>query len=171
MASRNWILRRLMLETIRNDPDYNGGNYTAQPRVMKYAIAAYGFASAGGTLGYQTLAPTAAKADKMVDERLATPITSDANDFIYQWEASHDYNPSAGLERIEATLLAINAADDERNPPETGLTEAALKRVKNGRLYLIPASNETRGHLTTGNAKFYKQQVQELLQSAPQRTM
>jgi homoserine O-acetyltransferase/O-succinyltransferase len=171
MAARNWMLRRLMLETIRNDPDYNGGNYTMQPRMMKYAVTAFGIASAGGTLGYQTLAPTAATADKMVDERLATPVTTDANDFIYQWEASHDYNPSPGLERIEATLLAINSADDERNPPETGLTDAALKRVKNGRLYLIPASTETRGHLTTGNAKFYRQQLQELLQTAPQRTM
>jgi homoserine O-acetyltransferase/O-succinyltransferase len=171
MAARNWMLRRIMLETIRNDPDYAGGNYTAQPRMMKYAITAYGVASAGGTLGYQTLAPTASKADKMIDDRLATPITADTNDFIYQWEASHDYNPSAGLEHIEATLLAINAADDERNPPETGVTDAALKRVKNGKLYLIPASTETRGHLTTGNAKFYKQQLQELLQSAPQRTM
>ncbi len=171
MSARNWMLRRIMLETIRNDPDYNGGNYTAQPRMMKYAINAYGIASAGGTLGYQTLAPTAAKADKMVDDRLAIPVTTDANDFIYQWEASHDYNPSAGLERIEATLLAINAADDERNPPETGLTEAALKRVKNGRLYLIPASTETRGHATTGNAAFYKQHLQELLRTAPQRTM
>ena len=75
------------------------------------------------------------------------------------------------MEKIEATLLAINAADDERNPPETGVTDAALKRVKNGRLYLIPASTETRGHLTTGNAKFYNQQLQELLQTAPQRTM
>jgi homoserine O-acetyltransferase len=171
MAARNWMLRRLMLETIRNDPDYNGGNYTAPPRMMKYAIAAFGVASAGGTLGYQTLAPTAAKADRMADERLALPVTADANDFVYQWEASHDYNPSPGLERIEATLLAINAADDERNPPETGLTDAALKRVKNGKLYLIPASTETRGHLTTGNAKFYRQQLQELLASAPQRTM
>ena len=171
MAARNWMLRRIMLETIRNDPDYNGGNYTAQPRMMKYAINAYGIASAGGTLGYQTLAPTAAKADKMVDDRLAMPVTVDANDFVYQWEASHDYNPSAGLERIEAPLLAINAADDERNPPETGLTDAALKRVKNGRLYLIPASTETRGHLTTGNATFYKPQLQELLQTAPQRAM
>ncbi len=171
MAARNWMLRRMMLETIRNDPDYNDGNYTAQPRMIKYAIAAYRIASAGGTLGYQTLAPTVARADKMVDDLLAAPVTSDANDFIFQWEASHDYNPSPGLERIEATLLAINAADDERNPPETGLTDAAMKRVKNGKFYLIPASTETRGHLTTGNAKFYKQQLQELLQTAPQHTM
>jgi homoserine O-acetyltransferase/O-succinyltransferase len=171
MATRNWMLRRMMLETIRNDPDYNGGHYTAQPRMMKYAVNAYQLASGGGTLGYQTQAPTAAKADKIIDDRLATPITADANDFVYQWEASHDYDPSAGMERIEATLLAINAADDERNPPETGITDAALKRVKNGRLYLIPASTQTRGHLTTGNAAFYKQQLQELLQTAPQRAM
>jgi len=65
----------------------------------------------------------------------------------------------------------INAADDERNPPETGVTEAAVKHIKNGRIYLIPASTETRGHLTTGSAAFYKQQLQELLQTAPQRTM
>jgi homoserine O-acetyltransferase/O-succinyltransferase len=171
MAARNWMLRRMMIETIRNDPDYDGGNYTTQPRMMKYAISAYQIASGGGTLGYQTLAPTAASADKLVDDRLAMPVTSDANDFIYQWEASRDYNPSTGLERIEATLLAINAADDERNPAETGVTDAALKRVKNGRLYLIPASTATRGHLTTGNAAFYRQQLQELLQTAPQRTM
>jgi homoserine O-acetyltransferase/O-succinyltransferase len=171
MAARNWMLRRMMIETIRNDPDYNAGNYTAQPRMMKYAINAYGIATGGGTLGYQTLAPTSAKADKMVDERLAMAVTADANDFIYQWEASHDYDPSAGMEKIEATLLAINAADDERNPPETGVTGAAIKRIKNGKIYLIPASTETRGHLTTGNAKFYTQQLQELLQTAPQRTM
>jgi homoserine O-acetyltransferase len=139
--------------------------------MMKYAINAYGIATGGGTLAYQMLAPTAAKADKMVDDRLATAITADANDFIYQWDASHDFNPSAGLDKIEAVLLAINAADDERNPPDTGVTDAAMKRVKNGRLYLIPASTETRGHLTTGNAAFYKKQLQELLQTAPQRTM
>jgi homoserine O-acetyltransferase/O-succinyltransferase len=139
--------------------------------MMKYAINAYQIATGGGTLGYQTLAPTTAKADKLVDDRLAVPVTADANDFLYQWQASHDYDPSPGMDRIEATLLAINAADDERNPPETGVTDAAIKRVKNGRLYLIPASAETRGHLTTGNAAFYKQQLQELLQSAPQRAM
>jgi homoserine O-acetyltransferase/O-succinyltransferase len=171
MAARNWMLRRMMLETIRNDPDYNGGGYTTQPRMMKYAVNLFQVATGGGTLGYQTLAPTTAKADKMVDERLATPVTADANDFVYQWEASHDYDPSAGMERIQATLLAINAADDERNPPETGVTEAAIKRIKNGRLYLIPASTETRGHLTTGNAKFYTEQLRELLQTAPQHAM
>jgi homoserine O-acetyltransferase/O-succinyltransferase len=171
MAARNWMLRRMMIETIRNDPDYNEGKYTTQPRMMKYAVNAFGIATGGGTLAYQTLAPTAEKADKMVDERLALPVTADANDFIYQWEASHDYDPSQEMEKIQATLLAINAADDERNPPETGVTDAAIKRIKNGRIFLIPASTETRGHLTTGNAKFYAGQLQELLHTAPQRTM
>jgi homoserine O-acetyltransferase/O-succinyltransferase len=171
MAARNWMLRRMMIETIRNDPDYKDGNYATQPRMMKYAVNAYQIATGGGTLGYQTLAPTTAKADKMVDDRLAVAVTADANDFLYQWEASHDYDPSSGMEKIEATLLAINAADDERNPPETGVTDAAMKRINNGKLYLIPASTETRGHLTTGNAKFYTQQLRELLQTAPQRTM
>jgi homoserine O-acetyltransferase/O-succinyltransferase len=171
MAARNWMLRRMMIETIRNDPDYNEGKYTTQPRMMKYAVNAFGIATGGGTLAYQMLAPTAEKADKMVDERLALPVTADANDFIYQWEASHDYDPSQEMEKIQATLLAINAADDERNPPETSVTDAAIKRIKNGRIFLIPASTETRGHLTTGNAKFYAGQLQELLQTAPQRTM
>jgi homoserine O-acetyltransferase len=171
MAARNWMLRRMMIETIRNDSTYNNGNYTEQPRMMKYAIAAYGFASSGGTLSYQSLAPTAEKADHMVDERLAVPITTDANDFIYQWQSSRDYDPSAGLETIKATLLAINAEDDERNPPETGLTVARIKRIKNARLYLIPASAQTRGHGTTANAAFYKEELQQLLQSAPQRAM
>jgi len=171
MAARNWMLRRIMLDTIRNDPDYNAGNYTAQPRMMKYAITAYGIASAGGTLAYQMQAPTAAKADQMVGERLAAPVTADANDFIYQWDASHDYNPSAGLDKITASVLAINVADDERNPPETGVTTDALKRIKNARLYLIPASTDTRGHLTTANATFYLEPLRELLATAPQHAM
>ena len=91
-----------------------------------------------------------------VDDRLAAPFTADANDFLYQWESSRDYNASPGLERIQAALLAINSADDERNPPETGMMEREMKRVKNGRLFLIPASEDTRGHGTTGMAKFWK---------------
>ena len=171
MASRNWMLRRMMLETIRNDPDYNGGNYTSQPRMMKYAINAYAITSTGGTLAYQSLAPTSAQADKMVDDRLATPVTADANDFVYQWEASHDYDPSGALEKIAAATLLINAADDERNPPETGITDAALKRIRNAKLHLIPASTKTRGHSTTAAASFYSEPLRELLQTAPQRTM
>ncbi len=92
----------------------------------------FGIATSGGTLAYQDLAPTRDRADKLVDERLAAPFTADANDFIYQWDSSGDYDPSAGLERIEAALLAINSADDERNPPDTGITERAMKRVKSG---------------------------------------
>ena len=171
MASRNWMMRRLMIETIRSDPDYNNGNYTAQPRSMKLASVFYATGTNGGNLAYQKLAPTRAQADKLVDDRLAAPFRADANDFIYAWESSRDYNPSVALERIAAALLVINAADDERNPPETGLMENALKRVKNGRLHLIPASDETRGHGTTGMAKFYKQQLEELLKTAPQRAM
>jgi homoserine O-acetyltransferase/O-succinyltransferase len=171
MASRNWMLRRMMIEMIRSDPEWNDGNYATQPRSLRLARVFFGVATSGGTLAYQKLAPTRAQADKLLDERLAESATTDANDFIYQWESSRDYDPSGGLERITAALLAINSADDERNPPETGITEAALKRVKNGRLYLIPASEDTRGHGTTGMAKFWKQQLYEFLQTAPRRTM
>jgi homoserine O-acetyltransferase/O-succinyltransferase len=171
MSARNWMMRRMLVETVRADPDYKGGNYTAQPGMMKYASVMFGIATAGGTLAYQQLAPTAAAADKNVDDRLKAPFTADANDFIYQWESSRDYNASAGLGKIAASVLAINAADDERNPPETGLMDAAMKRIKQAKLLLIPASNETRGHLTTGSAKFYKKELQDLLQTAPQRTM
>jgi homoserine O-acetyltransferase/O-succinyltransferase len=171
MASRNWMLRRMMLETIRNDPDYNNGNYTTQPRFMKIASVFFGIATAGGTLNYQKLAPTREQADKIVDARLAALMPADANDFFWQWGSSADYDAAPGLERIEASLLAINSADDERNPPETGLMVGALKRVKNGKLYLIPASEQTSGHLTTGNAKFYAPQLQELLNTAPRRAM
>lgn len=171
MAARNWMLRRMMLESIRQDPEYANGNYTKQPDSLRLANVFFGIATAGGTLNYQKQAPTRALADKAVDARLAAPMTADANDFLWAWGSSADYDAAPDLGKIEATLLAINAADDERNPPETGVTEAALKQVKNGKLYLIPASAETSGHLTTGNAKFYAKQLQELLASAPQRAM
>jgi homoserine O-acetyltransferase len=131
------------------------------------ASVIYGIATAGGTLAYQKIAPTREAADKLLNERLAAPFAADANDILYAWDSSRDYNPAPGLERIQATLLAINSADDERNPPETGIMERELKRVKNARLFIIPASEDTRGHGTTGFAKFWKQPVQELLQTAP----
>jgi homoserine O-acetyltransferase len=171
MASRNWMLRRMMLESIRSDPDYNDGNYVNQPRGLKYARVFYGIATAGGTLNYQKQAPTRELADKIVDARLATPFAADANDFLWQWGSSFDYDPGPGLDKIEAWVLAINSADDERNPPETGIMVEAMKRVKNGKLYLIPASDETSGHFTTGNAKFYKQQLQEFLELVPHQSV
>ena len=103
----------------------------------------------------------------MLDERLAAPFTADANDYLYQWESSGDYDPTPLLPRITAKVLLINSADDERNPPETGATEQAMKLVKNGSVYLIPASTETRGHGTTGNAKFFTKPLAEFLQGLP----
>ena len=171
MSARNWMMRRLITDTIRNDPDWHDGNYTTQPHAFRAAFVFFGVATSGGTLAYQKLAPTRALADKLLDERLAGATKADANDVLYQWDSSRDYDPSPGLERITASVLVINAADDERNPPETGTTEQALKRVKNGRLYLIPASEETRGHGTTGMAKFWKDELGQLLQTAPRRAM
>jgi homoserine O-acetyltransferase/O-succinyltransferase len=171
MSSRNWMMRRMLIDAVRNDPDWKQGNYTTQPRAFRTANAFYGIATNGGTRAYQKLAPTRAAADKLLDDRLAAPFTDDANDFLYQWDASRDYNPAPNLERIEATILAINSADDERNPPETGLTDAALKRIRNARLYLIPASEDTRGHGTTAMARFWKQVLEEFLPTVPRRTM
>ncbi|GJD54070.1 Homoserine O-acetyltransferase [Methylobacterium crusticola] len=171
MGSRNWMLRRLLIETIRRDPTYADGEYTTQPPSLRVANVFFALATSGGTLALQKQGPTGELANKLVDARLAAPFNADANDYIYQWESSRSYNPSAGLEKIEATVLAINSADDERNPPETGIMEREMKRLKSGRLYLIPASAETAGHGTTGFAKFYKQQLQEFLQAAPKRAM
>jgi homoserine O-acetyltransferase len=167
MASRNWMMRRLMTETIRRDPDYQDGNYTAQPRSMKLANLMFATATNGGTLAYRKAAPTRAAADKIIDERLAASFTADANDFVYAWESSRDYNASPGLERVKAAVLAINAADDERNPPETGIMVREIARVPGGRLYIIPASAQTRGHGTTGFAKFYKTELAAFLSAVP----
>jgi len=169
MAGRNWMMRRMIIDAIRNDPAWNNGDYTSQPRAFAVASVFFGIATNGGTLAYQDLAPTRALADKLLDARLAATSTADANDTLYQWDASRDYDPSPGLDRITAVVLAINSADDERNPPETGLMEHALSRIKNGRLHLIPASTETRGHATTAMAKFWKDQLFDLLRTAPVR--
>lgn len=171
MASRNWMLRRMMIELIRDDPQYDNGNYTKEPPSLRLASVFFGIATSGGSLAYQKLAPTNALADELVDERLAAPPPRDANDFIYQWGSSADYDAAPGLERIAAALLAINSADDERNPPQSGIMERELKRVKNGKLYLIPASAETRGHGTTGMPKFYAEQLRTFLAAAPSRGM
>jgi homoserine O-acetyltransferase len=143
------------------------GNYTQQPRSLQFASVFYGIATNGGNQALYKAAPTREKADQLLDQRLSAPFRGDANDNLYQWDASRDYNASAGLERIQAALLVINSADDERNPPELGVLEREMKRVKNGRGLLIPASDQTAGHGTTAQARFWKQELGEFLQNAP----
>jgi homoserine O-acetyltransferase len=166
MAGRNWILRRMMIETIRADAAWSNGDYKEQPPSLKYAQAAFSLATGGGTETLHRIAPTRVLADKIFEDRLAQRVTIDANDLIYAYEASRDYDPAPNLEKIKARVLAINSADDERNPPELGIMDREIKRVKNGRFYLVPASPETRGHGTTGSAKFWKHLLPELLSEA-----
>jgi homoserine O-acetyltransferase len=170
MAGRNWMLRRLIIDSIRNDPEWMNGEYTKQPRSAQFSTVFYSIATSGGNRGLYNAAPTREKADALLDQRLSAPFRGDANDLLYQWDSSRDYNPSPGLERIQATLLAINSADDERNPPELGILDREIKRVKNGHVLLIPTSDQTAGHGTTIRAKFWKKELTELLNSAPRIT-
>jgi homoserine O-acetyltransferase len=151
------MMRRLVVDSIRKDPAWQGGNYTTQPPSLQLASVFFAAASNGGNQALMKAAPSAAKADAWLDERLNAPFLGDANDHLFQWESSRDYDPSADLEHIKARVLVINSADDERNPPELGLLEAAMKRIKNGSVLLIPASENTAGHGTTAQAKFWKQ--------------
>ena len=167
MSGRNWMLRRMLTDAIRNDPEWQGGNYTQQPRSLQFASVFFGTATIGGNQGLFKIAPTREKADALLKQRLTAPFAGDANDHLFQWESSRDYNPAAGLEKIRATVLAINSADDERNPPELGVLDIEIKRIKNARVLLVPASPDTYGHGTTAFAKFWKKDVAELLQNAP----
>jgi homoserine O-acetyltransferase len=156
MASRNWILRRLIIDSIRRDP-----------KNAQLATVFYQFATNGGNQALYKAAPTREKADALLDARLKAPFTADPIDSLYQWDSSRDYNPSRELEKIEAVLLAINSADDERNPPETGVMEREIKRVRHGRALLIPGSPDTAGHGTTAQAKFWKMDLAKLLREVP----
>ena len=167
MGSRNWMMRRMIIDSVRNDPEWNNGNYTRQPRNLQPTLVYFGIATSGGTQAYFAAAPTREKADELLNQRLAQPLSGDANDILYQWDSSKDFDPSPGLGRIEAALLAINSADDERNPPELGVMDREIKRVRNGRAVLIPASDQTRGHGTTGMARFWKRDLAAFMQAAP----
>ncbi len=134
-----------------------------QPESLRTASALYAAATNGGTLALQRAAPSTAAAEALAAQRLAAPPPADANDFIWQWEASRDYDPTSDLARIRCAVLAINSADDERNPPETGITAAAIAAIPRARLLLIPASAETAGHGTTGQARFWKESLRGFL--------
>ena len=166
MSGRNWVLRRTLIDAIKADPAWNNGNYTRQPPTFRYVATFFSFATSGGTQSFFRRAPTRALADKLVEQRLAQKFTADANDYIYAYDAARDYDPSPGLETIKARVLAINAADDERNPVELGIVAREIKRVRNGTYYEIPASPQTSGHGTSGDAKWWKHLLPELLRDA-----
>jgi homoserine O-acetyltransferase/O-succinyltransferase len=168
IAGRNRMTRIMAIQAIKNDPDWKNGEYATQPRGL---IAARNIRSimTGSALQFQKENPTADKADAAVEAMGKAAMRGDANDTIYQYEASTDYNPSPMLEKIQAPLFAINSADDEINPPELGILEREIKRVKHGRYILIQLSNETRGHQTYNRAVLWKNHLLELLQLSEPR--
>jgi homoserine O-acetyltransferase/O-succinyltransferase len=167
IAGRNRMTRIMAIEAIKNDPDWKNGEYNTQPRGL---VAARNIRSimTGSALQYQKENPTAEKADAALEAMAKAALRGDANDTIYQYEASTDYNPSPMLQKIQAPLFAINSADDEINPPELGILEREIKRVKRGRYILIPLSDQTRGHQTYNRAVLWKNHLLELLHMSGQ---
>lgn len=164
ISGRNWMLRRLITDSIRNDPTWLGGEYKTQPKSFQFASVFYSIASNGGAQNLQKQTPTREKADIYLNDRLNAKLNADANDHLYQWEASRDFNPTPDLEKIKAHVLVINSSDDERNPPELGAVEQAMRRNKNIEYFLIPASDQTQGHGTTGQAKWWKSKLNSVLE-------
>jgi homoserine O-acetyltransferase len=164
IAGRNRMMRKLISDAIRGDPDWRGGDYTAPPRGL-YAALEMLFMMTSSPLQLQAAAPTRDSADAYIAGWMRTRMAStDANDFLYQFEASRDYDPSTALERIQAPVLAINSADDLVNPPELGLMERLIPRVRRGRYVLIPTSERTRGHGTHSLPAIWRPYLAELLQ-------
>jgi homoserine O-acetyltransferase len=166
ISGRNRAWRRIIIDAIRNDPSWNGGDYTAQPASLRTAAGMLWFMSSNPVLR-QKEAPTLAKTDEVFDKFVAQITkTDDANDVLYALEASHDYDPGPNLEKIRAPLLAINSADDLINPPELGILEREIKRVPHGRALVIPMSDQTRGHGSHTLAALWKDELVKLLKES-----
>jgi homoserine O-acetyltransferase len=163
IAGRNRMIRRTIIDSIRNDPEWKGGDYTEQPRGLTTAM--YGLMFMVSTPHFwQQEAPTREAADQFFDDWIRNRKSGyDANDVLYQFESSSDYDPSKELEKIEAPLFAVNSADDEVNPPELGILEREIKRVKHGRYILLPVSEKTRGHGTHSLPEIWGPYLGELL--------
>jgi homoserine O-acetyltransferase len=169
IAGRNRMQRRLVIDAIRNDPQWTGGNYTRPPPGFATALE-MALIAASSARQLQLDAPTLEAADRLLDSYVARRIAeSDANDFLYAWDASRTYDPGPGLERIRAPVFAINFGDDEINPPELGVMEREIARVARGRYILIPASAETRGHVSFYNTSLWKHYLLELLAASEGR--
>ena len=163
ISGRNRVWRRVAIDAIRNDPEWQGGNYTKQPQSARTAAQMLWLVSSNPIIR-ERATPTLAATDKAIDAYVANWLrTGDANDQLYALESSFDYDPGPGLEKITAPLLAINSADDLVNPPEIGLLEKEIVRVKKGRAIVIPLSDETVGHGTHTKASVWKNYLVELL--------
>ena len=163
IAGRNRVWRKTLIDAIRNDSAWAGGNYTAQPPSLATAASLIFFMGSNPILRQEQL-PTLAKADEALGTATANALRDlDANDVLYQVSASWDYDPAPALERIRAPLVAVNSADDLINPPELGILEREIKRVKRGQAVLIPLSPETRGHGSHTLAALWKQHLVNLL--------
>jgi homoserine O-acetyltransferase len=163
IAGRNRVFRAMIIQAIRGDPDWNGGEYTTPP-VNGLVAAEYSlWMMTSSPLQLQKANPTREKADSAASALRERAKQVDANDMLYQFEASGDYNPEPHLADIKAPLWAINSADDEVNPPELGQVARGIERVPHGRYILIPTSDETRGHGTHSQAAVWKSYLVDLL--------
>jgi len=161
--------RRTLVDTIRNDPQWNNGEYRTQPPSLRSALAMLVIMGAN-TQRAQKDFPTREKADAYLEEQVDTRLKStDANDFLYYIDSSRDYKPEPDLEKIIAPWTAINSADDAINPPELKAIDKAILRVKNGKYVLIPASDQTRGHGTHSYPVFWQDHLAALLERSEKR--
>ena len=167
IAGRNRMMRRFVSQSIRSDPEWQNGDYKTQPHGLLGALEML-FMMTSSPLYLQAAAPTRDSADAYVDSWARVRMrTTDANDFMYQFEASSDYDPSPGLEKIRVPVLAINSADDLVNPPELGLMEQLMRRVPSGRYVLLPTTGETRGHGTHSLPAIWRRYLADFVAGIP----
>src|ERR1700746_1266560 len=166
ISGRNRAWRRTVIDAIRNDPSWDGGEDKTHPQGLRTRAEMLWFMSSNPVLR-QKDAPSLAKTDEVLNKFVDQIVKSDdANDVLYAVEASHDYDPEPNLEKIRAPLLAINSADDLINPPELGILEREIKRVPQGRAIVIPLSDRTRGHGSHTIASLWKDQLSILLKES-----
>lgn len=167
IAGRNRMVRRMVIDAIRTDPEWHDGEYTTQPRGVRAALNLL-LVMTSSPLQMQKNYPTREKADKYLDDwmKMREQI-SDANDLLYAFDASRNYNPAPGLAKIRARVLFINSADDFVNPPELGIAQREIKKVESGRFVLLPITNRTRGHGTHSRPAVWKPYLADLIKSLP----